>query len=310
MKNKAILPLRPTLACAALLTTSFLLGCDAKPVHVPTPTAVQIQALATKTKAQLVLVQGGEFQMGDFGEIHSADKLPYTSEPYDGPLHKVMLSDFSISKYKVTLSDYDIYALANGLPLPYQAPDVVADDPTLRAHPQSPLFPVGVNWQDALGYCHWIGKQIGQAMDLPTESEWEYAARARGRFLVYATDNGEANLGRNFPSYDQVVKIRGSGSGDLPVGKYPPNSLGLFDMGINGFEWTNDWYAEDYYARSPAKDPHGPDSGTKKVVRGIDNGVDLPAKTFERSAREQELVNSKKNATNAGYGFRCVTRQK
>lgn len=115
-------------ALFAVVIASPLLGCEAKPVK---PTAAQIQALATKTRAQLIVVKGGEFQMGDFGEIHSSEKLPYTSEPNDGPLHNVTLSDFSIMKYKITLGDYDTYALANGLALPYQEPDIAVSDATI-----------------------------------------------------------------------------------------------------------------------------------------------------------------------------------
>jgi formylglycine-generating enzyme required for sulfatase activity len=68
---------------------------------------------SAKTKADLVVVQGGEFLMGDFGEIHSEDKLPYTSELDNKPLHKVRLSDFAIQKYKVTYGDFDTYALGS-----------------------------------------------------------------------------------------------------------------------------------------------------------------------------------------------------
>jgi sulfatase modifying factor 1 len=296
--------MRNTTALAGLIAAAALLGCEAKNV----PDATQIAALAKKTKAQLVFVKGGEFQMGDFGEIHSSEELPYSYQQDDGPLHKVTVSDFSMAKYKVTLGDYDVYAAANGLPLPYKGPDASVLDVRVRAHPKMATFPAGVDWQDAQGYCRWIGQQIGQAMDLPTEAEWEYAARAGGKFLIFATSNGEEEPGKNFATYEQTEKINGRGYGDLPVGLYPANSLGLYELGTNGSEWASDWYAEDYYEHSPTKDPRGPDSGAEKVVRGMHNGVTHPPMTFQRRSREQALVNSPTNVTNMGYGFRCVSR--
>lgn len=308
MKNKNFSPFRPAAVVAGLLSTGMLLGCEAKPVKAAGPDAAQIQALATRMKAQLVLVKGGNFQMGDFGEIHAADKLPYTSAPQDGPVHKVTVSDFSISKYKVTLADYRVYAAANRMPLPYQLPDAAADDASILAHPESAAFPAGADWKNAKGYCQWIGKQMGKAMDLPTEAEWEYAARSRGNLVVYGTDNGQSNPGKNFPSFEQMKKYNGKGTGDIAVGKYPPNPLGLYEMGINGSEWTNDWYAKDYYAHSTGNNPQGPANGTAKVVRGYGNGATTTSMTFERNSREPELANSPSNVTNVGYGFRCVAR--
>ncbi|MEJ7807088.1 MAG: SUMF1/EgtB/PvdO family nonheme iron enzyme [Telluria sp.] len=297
---------------AALLAAGALFGCEAKPgaTAAPSaaPSAARITSLAEKTKAQLVLVKGGEFQMGDFGEIHSPEKLPYTGERHDGPLHKVSLSDFSMMKYKVTLAEYDTYAAANDLPVAYSTPADALFSKSLRAHPKSATFPVGVDWPDAQSYCRWVGKQLGLSMDLPTEAQWEYAARARGAMLVFATDNGKEEPNRNFPTYNHVEESVGEG-GQLPVGMYPPNSLGLYDLGFNGYEWMADWYAEDYYARSPEKNPRGPESGTTKVVRSLTNdGNDHPAKTFQRDARAMLQANRPKSVGNSAFGFRCVAQ--
>ena len=305
MINKTNALSRPAAFFGCLFSVGALIGCQAKPA-VSTPAA--IQSLANKTKEQLVLVQGGEFQMGDFGEIHNSEKLPYSGERHDGPIHSVSLSTYSISKHKVTLGDYDVYTGANNLPLTYSGSNARASDIKNRAHPKSASFPVGVDWEDAQNYCRWIGTQIGKKMDLPTEAEWEYAARARGTFLVYPTDNGKAEPGRNFPSLDETEAVSGDTTGDMPVGMYPPTALGLHDLGHNGFEWTSDWYAEDYYGRSPAKDPRGPEAGIKKVIRGLSPGESKPAMTFERSSREPQLANSRGNVTNRSYGFRCVAR--
>ena len=304
MMTKSLLSLRTSIAGAGLLASSVLLGCEAKPAP---PSETQLKALAKRTADQMVFVKGGTFEMGDFGESQSEEKLPHSHERDDGPLHTVQLSNFSIAKYKVTLGDYDIYAASNNLPLPYVGDAAKPGDTKMRAHPKSATFPVGVDWQDAQNYCRWLGKQTGQTMDLPTEAEWEYAARAKGTFMIFATDNGKQEPGRNFPTFEDTEKIRGSGTGELPVGLYPPNPLGLFDMGHNGFEWTNDWYAADYYTRSPVQDPKGPASGAKKVIRSMHNGDDA-AMTFQRRARETALANSPTNVTNRSYGFRCVSR--
>ena len=302
MTNQFPHTLRPSLLIAALLSAGMLSGCEAK----SKPDDAQLQALIAKAKDGMVFVKGGEFQMGDFGEVHGPDKLPYSFQQDDGPLHKVTVSDFSIAKYKVTLGDYDLYAKANKLPLPYMSGD--ASDVRVRKHPKSASFPVGVDWPDARAYCQWLGKQVGQTMDLPTEAEWEFAARARGSEVIFPTDNGKEEPGRNFATYDQTEAINGRGSGDMPVGLYPATALGLFDMGTNGAEWTGDWYAADYYARSPAANPRGPETGTKRAIRGLPTGQTHPTMTFQRRAREPLLADSPTNVTNRGYGFRCVAR--
>ena len=284
---------------------ALLPGCRAQ-ATAPPETAVQ--ALAKKTKEQLVFVKGGEYLMGDFGEIHSEDKLQYSSDLDDGPLHKVVISDFWMSKYKVTLGDYDTYAVANGLPIAYTMNLPHPGLERIRAHPLSRSFPAGVDWKDAKNYCQWIGRQIQQNMDLPTEAEWEYAARARGAMMIFGTDNGKQDTGRNFPSFKQTEAISGRGSGDLPVGTYPPNPLGLYDVGFNGAEWMNDWYAEDYYRHSSTNNPKGPDHGVKKVLRGTPNGTTHMTMTFDRRSRVPELANTEMTVSNKGYGFRCVAR--
>ena len=137
---------------AALAVGMLALQAD-RSAQATAPPETPVQALAKKNKEQLVFVKGGEYLMGDFGEIHSEEKLPYTSERDDGPLHKVVVSDFWMSKYKVTLGDYDTYALANGLPIAYTMNPPHPGLERIRAHPLSRLFPAGVDWKDAKNYC-------------------------------------------------------------------------------------------------------------------------------------------------------------
>ena len=298
--------LKPTIYAlmAGISFASGLAACQAKTPDAP---KASVTDLANKTRSQLVAIKGGSFKMGDFGDTHSEDKLPYTGELDDGPVHEVKLDDFSMSKYKVTVGDYDVYTAANGLPGAYLGPNQKGSDIRARAHPKIAMMPVGVDWQEAKNYCQWIGTQIGQNMDLPTEAEWEYAARARGKQMIFATNNGEDQPGVNFASFDQVQAMN-SAAGDMPVGMYPPTPLGLYDMASNGYDWTNDWYDAEYYTKSPADNPQGPPTGTRKVIRGLHNGPDHPAMTFARNSREPALKDSKGGVSKRPYGFRCVAR--
>jgi formylglycine-generating enzyme len=300
------LPTRGTVV-AMLGLVQLISGCHAQSEKPgPAVIASRVKALTQKAGTDLVEVKGGEFLMGDFGEIHSEDKLPYTGETDNKPLHKVRLSDYAIQKYKVTYGDFDTYALANGLPLPYTRPTTGPFEKEIRQHPKSASFPIGVDWYDAKDYCKWLGQQIGRKMDLPTEAQWEYAARARGQFLIYPTDNGLYEDGRNIASEREAKKLGGGWGTPNPIGLYPPNPLGLYDMAKNGFEWVNDWYAEDYYEHSPVQDPQGPSTGTKKVLRSRENGESYAGMTMERSKYQPKINEGDENATAIANDFRCV----
>lgn len=309
MKTTSRITLHPAMAIAAMLMLSVLQGCQDDPSPPPLPTQAHIKALAEKTRQHLVYVDGGEFQMGDFTEPNPDRKAPPPDEMDERPLHPVTLSAFSIGKYKVTLGDYDVYAAANGRPLPYTMLKARHPDRQSRKHAKSAAFPAGVSWSEAQNYCRWIGKQAGVPMDLPTEAEWEYAARARGKALVHPTDNGDMEPGRNYPWPVQSLGGDDDFFGDFSVGRYPANPLGLHDMASLGFEWTSDWYAADYYSHSPADNPRGPASGTEKVIRGVWSNHAFPASTFQRAGRMPELERSPKVETHRGYGFRCAAHQ-
>jgi formylglycine-generating enzyme required for sulfatase activity len=113
---------------------------------------------------------------------------------------------------------------------------------------------VAVNWVDAKAYAEWCGKR------LPTEAEWEYAARGGLEGLNYPNGNTLAPSDGNYSKSDK--------RGSVAVGSYLPNGFGLHDMQGNVVEWVADWYAPDYYASSPRKNPAGPDVGKFKVIRG------------------------------------------
>ncbi|EKT56154.1 formylglycine-generating enzyme family protein [Providencia burhodogranariea] len=236
----------------------------------------------------MVPIKGGRFQMGDFGPLIDEDKLPLSTDPSTRPLHWVSLSDFSMGKYRVTWAEFNRWlALQEREPLEFYTQgknskiiswDELGDD-----------YPASVSWQDAKGYCQWLGQNSGRKTDLPTEAQWEYAARSGGQLLIYAnSDNkmySELDPARNFIPYWK------------PVGSFAPNPIGLYDMMGNSSDWVNDWYSEDYYQHSPEHNPQGPTIGDKKVRRGYLGSFD-GAITIARGKNDPEIK--------FGNGFRCV----
>jgi len=178
-------------------------------------------------KGAMVSIKGGCFEMGDtFGDGGADEK----------PVHRVCLDDFRMDKYEVTQAAYQA---------------AMGNNPS--GHENCPNCPVEeVNWAEAKSYCGKVGKR------LPTEAEWEYAAREGGKQVKYGPGGNEVNCSTaNFN--DCVGKT-------APVGSHAPNALGLHDMAGNVWEWTADWY--DDYKNSPERNPKGPSSGTARVLRG------------------------------------------
>ncbi|CAE6792569.1 formylglycine-generating enzyme family protein [Paraburkholderia nemoris] len=261
------------LGAIPLATLAFCL-----PACSQTGQSPEVKALVKKSLADMVFVKGGTFKMGDFGPQVTPEKLPFTSQQENKPAHPVTLDSFSIGKYKVTYADLDVYTTATGKP---SWPQDKADRP-YRAVDN----PAGVPWQMAKDYCEWLGKQSGDPVDLPTEAQWEYAARSGGKLLIFGTNNSKYEADYNLPSVD-TIKEKYTPDTVVsqyiyPVGKYPPNALGLYDIGVDGRDWVNDWFAPDYYEHSPAKNPTGPASGTMKVIRGAEGDSAETAMTVYR----------------------------
>lgn len=230
----------------------------------------KIEALKAKTLKDLVAIKGGTFMMGDFGFIDPKVNLPYSGDTNDDVLHKVTLSDYALGAYKVTYADFDVFTAATGRPK-------IAQQEMDLDYRDLPDMAAGVNWYDAQAYCQWIGQQVGRSMDLPTEAQWEYAARDRGKMVVWPTDNGVVDNGRNVARvkhYRDFAREHNSTTYYSSIGLFPPTPLGLYDMIDHGFEWVRDWYAPEY-GKQDVQDPTGPLSGTKKVKRGhSDQGGD------------------------------------
>jgi len=217
-----------------------------------------------KTLKNLKFVEGGTFQMGDFGPLHSPDKLPYSTATDNKPAHEIGVDSFSISAYKTTYADHDIYSAATG------KPRVGMDRVSKKVRYADAA--AGLNWQAAREYCQWLGGLLKLPMDLPTEAQWEYAARNRGQMLLYATDNGKIEPGRNVWNPEQAEDYLAKRQLDFPgpslaLGQFPPTPLGIHDMVTDGFEWMIDWYDARYYATSVNKNPTGPAAGREKVLR-------------------------------------------
>lgn len=199
---------------------------------------LQEKRTTNNIKKELALVLSSEFLMGS------------DSKGDHNPIHKVYIDTFYMDKYEVTNIQYYRFCKATGHQLPefWNMED-------FRSGPDYPNHPVvGVSWHDAVSYAVWCGKR------LPTEAEWEYAAR--GGLVGLSYPNSETLQ----PSDGNYTK---SGKrGPVMVGSYPPNGFDLYDMQGNVVEWVSDLYDPNYYSSSPSNNPQGPSSGKFRVIRG------------------------------------------
>lgn len=200
-----------------------------------------------------------------------------------GPSHAVTINSFYMDIHEVTNLEYAAFCEATGHQFPeYWGIDKYSSGPNYPNHPV-----IGVSSSDAIKYAAWSGKR------LPTEAEWEYAAR--GGLIDQPYPNGksiDSSMARiNHPSFPP---------GPLPVMSFSPNSYGLYDMAGNVWEWVSDWYRADYYSQSPAEDPGGPDYGKFRVFRGGGWHSGPGCNTvYYRNALPPHWVD-------IGGGFRCV----
>ncbi|MBZ5645699.1 MAG: formylglycine-generating enzyme family protein [Acidobacteriia bacterium] len=175
-----------------------------------------------------------------------------TGQDNERPVHRVWLDAFELAARQVTNADYARYLDAANAPAPPHW-----NDP-LFCNPEQPV--VAVSWFEAVAYCKWLSRVTGRKCRLPTEAEWERAARG-----------GED--GKQYPWGDEPPQSLPDYAtrwltGPEPVGRYAPNAFGLYDIGDNVHEWCSDWYDANYYAASPQRNPSGPAEGTRRASRG------------------------------------------
>ena len=231
-----------------------------------------------KDGASMVLIPAGEFWMGSPGGEGDKDEYPQ---------HRVYLNAYSMDKFEVSVSQYDAFLQSSGR----QAPEYW-DQVSTAKHGNLPV--VGVDWHDAGAYCRWAGKR------LPTEAEWEKAARGTDE-RKYPWGNEEptptlANFGKEWFSKN-IYNERLAPVDSYEAGKSP---YGLHHMAGNVWEWTTDWYEERFYGQTPRPNPPGPSSGTTVVVRG---GSWFMVPYSVRSADRDSHTPTSRNVF---IGFRCA----
>jgi formylglycine-generating enzyme required for sulfatase activity len=242
------------------------MGAGQQPPPVETPAGVTVRE-NPKDGLKYVWIPPGTFMMGcspGDSECGSEEKPP----------HQVNITKgFWMGQTEVTVGAYKRFAAATGRQMP--------DEPVLEGRPlnagwgNEAMPIVDVAWDDAQAYCSWAGGR------LPTEAEWEYAARAGSTGARYGDLHEIAwyadNSGRKRLDSDRIWKedpenynkrLDENGNGMHEVGQKRANGFGLYDMLGNVWEWVNDWYDQNYYQNSPFQDPTGPTRGTLRVLRG------------------------------------------
>ncbi|HEX3087803.1 MAG TPA: formylglycine-generating enzyme family protein [Ilumatobacteraceae bacterium] len=293
-------------------------------IHPPTGLAADAAMPAT-----IVSLPGGTFDMGSAGtEAYPADG--------EGPVHSVELSPFGIDTVAVSIARFQEFAEATGFVteaerfgwsfvfggfLPDDFPDTraVANAPWWRQvygadwrHPDGPASGIAditdhpvthVSWNDANAFCNWSGTR------LPTEAEWEYSARGGRPSSVFPWgdelepgDEHRMNVFQGtFPGENTIAD---GYAGTAPVGSFPPNDFGLYNVTGNVWEWCSDWFDPAYYARSGRQDPTGPPAGTHRVMRG---GSYLCHASYCRRYRVAARSANTPDSSTGNLGFRVVS---
>ncbi len=219
----------------------------------------------------MVAIPAGNFLMGSEGGAED-----------EKPLHHVTLEAFSMSKHEITMQQYRVFALATGLPAPQYPPE------------QSNLPAVNVSWRDAVAYTRWLSGKTKRQFRLPSESEWEYAARAGTTTAFFTGDSllKAANC--------VGCEVRWGGKSAAPVGSFEPNEFGLYDMHGNVWEWVRDCWTDNYNGRTKSAVAVEIDGCERRVLRGGSwyNDADY--------ARSSYRGNETPVFRDSGVGFRVV----
>ncbi len=237
------------------------------------------ETAAEKPPKGMVLIPAGSFTMGRTRETpdDKTNMRPMILRD-DRPAHKVTLDAFYMDAHEVTQAEYAAFVKATGHRTPYHwlGGKMPAGQEKFPIH--------NVDWSDATAYCKWAGKR------LPTEAEWERAARG-------------GLEGQDYPWGDKIAPTDArfnTAEGPGPVGQHKPNSFGLFDMAGGISEWCSDWFERTWYEKSPGQNPTGPEAGAHKIIRGgaWSDGPRRVTVFFRNWVKPDQ--------TTPNIGFRCV----
>lgn len=204
--------------------------------------AARVQvAAAPFIEPALAIIPAGWFLMGSS-----------TGQDCERPVHRVWVDSFLLAATQVTNAEYEAFVNSTA-----------SDNPPFWQdknfnHPQQPV--AGVSWFEADRYCQWLAEQTDKPYRLPTEGEWERAARS-------GVEQNEFPWGNDAPQSLPGYAKRWA-TGPEPVARYELNAFGLYNMCDNVHEWCSDWYDPNYYAISPQRNPPGPEQGKRKASRG------------------------------------------
>ena len=288
-------------ACLSLLALALcalsLQGCGERRASVP-------------ARPGMVFVEGGTFLMGAEGDM-----------PEEAPVHRVTVKSFWMDAREVTVAEFARFVEATGYRTEAErfgwsgvfdkaSGGWARVDGADWRRPEGPSAPEArgnepvcqVSWNDAAAYARWAGKR------LPTEAEWEFAARGGLEGKRYAWGDELRPGGRavanwwqgRFPEQDTGED---GYAGRAPAGSFAPNGYGLYDVGGNVWEWCADWFDAEYYARSPAANPAGPDAGEERVIRG---GSWMCSENFCSNYRVSARSRATPDSGLNNLGFRCA----
>jgi len=208
----------------------------------------------------MIAIPASEFLMGNSPSEED-------SSTFEVPVHQVCLNAFYMGEKEVTVGQWRMFIEDTSYNWDRWS--------LLKKYAPGDDFPIlFITWDDAQAFCRWISMKEGKRYRLPTEAEWEKAARGGLQGKKYpwgdnppdGTQCNYADKNTDFPWSDKTVNDGYAYT--APVGSFPPNGYGLYDMAGNAWEWCQDWFDWDYYKGSPLKNPSGPSSGIDRVMRG------------------------------------------
>ena len=300
-------------------------GCQTSPSHQHTYTQPQNENQTTATKEQapptsnpeirdgMIFIKGGKFLMGANDEMD-----------YEAPVHEVSVNSFWMDEHEVTVAEFAKFVAATGYKTDaekfgWSAVFNLKTSEWEKVDGANWLHPDGldsqaaqdepvcqISWNDANEYAKWAGKR------LPTEAEWEYAARGGLANKKYSwgdelRPNGkpaanwwQGSFPQNNTGEDGFIKR-------APVGSFPPNGYGLRDITGNVWEWCADWYDDNYYSKKVSDNPKGADTGTERSIRG---GSWMCAENFCSNYRVAARSHATPDSGMNNLGFRCVRSEK